>query len=137
MDINNSQNEISIKKTGLFALPMTLNAMMIDQELITYGEVKEEDDKMILKNCKRGAFGTVAASHGKKSPLYKLWDYPYKTLFPDLELQDKYVDRLTELFNKTGLKQISFDGLEGCSYTGQDDYAPARFVEQFYRGVGH
>lgn len=137
MDINDSQNEISIKKTGLFALPMTLNAMMIDQELITYGEVKEEDDKMILKNCKRGAFGTVAASHGKKSPLYKLWDYPYKTLFPDLELQDKYVDRLTELFNKTGLKQISFDGLEGCSYTGQDDYAPARFVEQFYRGVGH
>lgn len=136
-DLDDSQSEISIKKSALFDLPMTLNAMMIDKELITYGEVEENGDMMVLKNCKRGAFGTVAASHGKKSPLYKLWDYPYKTLFPDLELQDKYVERLAELFNKTGLKQISFDGLEGCSYTGQDDYAPARFVEQFYRGVGH
>lgn len=132
-----SQTTIGIKKSKLFALPMTLNAIMIDQELITYGEVKEEGDMLTLSNCKRGAFGTTATAHTQKTPLYKLWDYPYKTLFPDLELQDKYVERLIDMFNKTGLKQVSFDGLEGCMYTGQDDYAPARFVEQFYKGVKH
>lgn len=136
-DIDASQSEINIKKSALFKLPMTLNTLMIDKELITYSAVEENENGMTLKGCKRGAFGTTTAAHKMDTPLYKLWDYPYKTLFPDLELQDKYVDRLTEIFNKTGLRQISFDGLEGCMYTGQDDYAPARFVEQFYKGVNH
>ena len=85
---------------------MTLNGLMIDQELITYGEVKQEGETMLLTGCTRGAFGTTAATHTKETPLYKLWDYPYKTFFPDLELQDAYADRLIEIFNKTGLKQI-------------------------------
>ena len=78
-----------------------------------------------------------AAAHAKNVPLYKLWDYPYKTLFPDLELQGAFADRLVEIFNKTGLRQISFDGLEGCAYTGHEDYSTSRFVDQFYRGLDH
>ncbi|MEA5129433.1 MAG: hypothetical protein VB074_14735 [Proteiniphilum sp.] len=136
-DIDNIQTEITIKKTGLFALPMTLNAMQIKDELITYGTIEEKEDLMVLQNCTRGAFNTNAASHSKSDKLYKLWDYPYKTLFPDVELQDKMVDRLVELFNNTGLEQISFDGLEGCMYTGYDEYAMARFVSRFYEGLNH
>lgn len=136
-DIDDNQTEITIKKTDLFSLPMTLNAMQINDELITYGTVEERGDLMVLQNCMRGAFDTNPVSHSKNDTLYKLWDYPYKTLFPDVELQDKMVDRLVELFNNTGLEQISFDGLEGCMYTGHDEYAMARFVSRFYEGLDH
>lgn len=136
--IDDKQTEIRISRSTLFDTPLTLNGLMIDSELITYGTVEEDGtDGMLLKGCKRGAFGTTAAAHAQDTPLYKLWDYPYRTFFPDLELQDSYTARLIEMFNNTGLGQISFDGLEGCSYTGQDEYAPTRFVEQFYRGVRH
>ena len=64
-----------------------------------------------------------------------MWDYPYKTLFPDLKLQEEFSGRLADIFNKTGIKQISFDGLEGCMYTGHDYYATAKFVKEFYDQV--
>lgn len=131
-DLTREQTDITIKKTDLFAMPLTLNAMQIGKELICYGSAEDQGETFLLKDCKRGAFGTTAAAHTQKTPLYKLWDYPYKTLFPDLVLQDEYADRLAEVMNKTGLLQISFDGLEGCSYTGHDEYANSRFVYRFY-----
>ena len=136
-DLDKDQTEITIKKSSLFDRPMTLNAMQIDLELITYGSTEDKGETLLLKNCKRGAYGTTAAAHSQKTPLYKLWDYPYKTLFPDLVLQDKFSDRLAEIMNKTGLCQISFDGLEGCSYTGQDEYANNRFVYRWYNQLNH
>lgn len=136
-DLDKEQTAIKIKKSDLFSMPMSLNAMQIDKELITYGSMEDQGDTYLLKDCKRGAYGTTASAHAQKTPLYKLWDYPYKTLFPDLVLQDKFADRLAELMNKTGLRQISFDGLEGCSYTGQDEYANSRFVTRFYNQLNH
>lgn len=129
------QTEIVVRQSSLFAVPMTLNALQAEDELITFGHVEESDGKIILKDCKRGAFGTKAVSHDATVPLYKLWDYPYKTFFPDLELQDAFANRLSEIFNYTGLAQISFDGLEGCTYTGQGEYATSRFVSRFYQAL--
>ena len=132
-----SQTELRVRKSELFEVPLTLNTLQIGDELITYGTHEEEGDWLVLRNCVRGAFGTKAASHPAGEACYKLWDYPYRTLFPDLSLQDEMADRLGEIYNKTGLAQISFDGLEGCMYTGQDDYATARFVTRFYDQVNH
>lgn len=136
-DLDKEQTDIQIMKSDLFSMPMSLNAMQIEKELITYGSMEDQGDTYLLKDCKRGAYGTMASAHLQKAPLYKLWDYPYKTLFPDLVLQDKFADRLAEIMNKTGLRQISFDGLEGCSYTGQDEYANSRFVYRFYNQLDH
>lgn len=136
-DIDAQQKEITIKKSELFSIPMALNAMLIENELITYGTCEEQDETILLRNCTRGAFGTTPSVHPQEAPLYKLWDYPYKTFFPDIELQDKMADRLAEIFNTTGLRQISFDGLEGCMYTGQDDYATARFVTRLFDQLNH
>lgn len=131
-DLDKEQTEITIKRSDLFSAPLTLNTLQIGKELITYGSTEEKGEEIVLKKCTRGAFKTQAVAHSAKEPLYKLWDYPYKTLFPDLSLQDKFADRLAEICNKTGIRQISFDGLEGCSYTGHDTYATARFVSRFY-----
>lgn len=126
------QTEMEIQASDLFEMPLTLNAMQIDDELITFGKVEKIGDKLKLTGCTRGAFGTQASTHQQTTPLYKLWDYPYKTLFPDLSLQDEFAHRLADIFNKTGLKQISFDGLEGSMYTGHDYYATARFITEYY-----
>lgn len=131
------QTDIRIRKSELFAVPLTLNGLQIGKELISFGKVEEQGEYMLLKNCRRGAWGTTAAAHGQDEPLYKLWDYPYRTFFPDLELQDAYADRIAELLNKTGVCQISFDGLEGCGYTGHDDYAMSRFVNRIFTQVKH
>lgn len=130
-----NQQEITVQNSELFSLPLTLNTLQIEDELVTYGKAEKKGDQWILTNCVRGAFGTQKASHGVEKSVYKLWDYPYKTLFPDLTLQDEYAKRLTTIFNKTGVKQISFDGLEGCMYTGQDYYATGKFVADFYQGL--
>ncbi|WET67276.1 hypothetical protein [Sphingobacterium sp.] len=133
--LDDSQQQIIVENTELFSLPLTLNTLQIEDELITYGKAEKSGEQWVLTNCVRGAFGTHKASHGVEKVVYKLWDYPYKTLFPDLTLQDEYAKRLTDIFNKTGVKQISFDGLEGCMYTGQDYYATGKFVSDFYQGL--
>ncbi|WP_400261385.1 hypothetical protein ACFX5U_15880 [Sphingobacterium sp. SG20118] len=130
-----TQKDIEIQVSDLFEMPLSLNALQIDDELITFGKVEKLGDKMKLIGCTRGAFGTTATVHAQDKPLYKLWDYPYKTLFPDLVLQDEFATRLADIFNQTGLKQISFDGLEGSMYTGHDYYATARFITAYYQGL--
>lgn len=136
-DIDDVQTDICIETSHYFDTPLTLNALQCENELITFGTCEEDGGEFVLKNCTRGAFGTTATAHGKIAPLYKLWDYPYNTLFPDLELQDAFCDRLVEIFNTTGLAQISFDGLEGCDYTGHDEYAHTRFSLRCFEGWDH
>ncbi|GAB3346899.1 hypothetical protein GCM10027566_00300 [Arachidicoccus ginsenosidivorans] len=133
--LDSEQTSFEIATTGLFDVPLTLNALQIGDELITFGKAEKRGAVIELSGCTRGAFGTTRAVHQSTEPLYKLWDYPYRTLFSDLELQDSFSNRLADIFNHTGLKQISFDGLEGCTYTGQDDYATSRFVSGFYSAL--
>ena len=77
---------------------------------------------------------TKASDHSSKTPLYKLSDHVYKVFFRDLALQDTLADRIADLMNRIGLSQISFDRLEGCSYTGHDasthNFSP-RLTPQF------
>lgn len=136
-DITESQTDICILKSDLFEVPLSLNTLQIDDELIIYNKVEKEAQFFWLKDCKRGAFKTKASGHSSKAPLYKLSDHAYKVFFPDLVLQDTLADRIADLMNKTGLSQISFDGLEGCVYTGHDEYATSRFVTRCYTQFDH
>lgn len=131
------QTDIAIAKSNLFEVPMSINTLQIGDELIQYEKMEEMPTGMLLTGCKRGAWGTQAAAHNKKAPLYKLSDHAYRVLLPDLTLQDSVADRLAARMNNTGLCQISFDGLEGCSYTGHEEYAPSRFVTRCYNQWNH
>lgn len=131
------QTDIAIAKSNLFEVPMSINTLQISDELIQYEKMEETPTGMLLTRCKRGAWGTQAAAHNKKAPLYKLSDHAYRVLLPDLTLQDCVADRLAARMNNTGLCQISFDGLEGCSYTGHEEYAPSRFVTRCYNQWNH
>ncbi len=136
-DIDAASTEIRISAAEQFKHPLTLNTVQIDDELITYTDYSENENGAVLCGCTRGAYGTVPCEHKKDDTLYRLWDYPYRTLFPDIVLQDEFCKNLAAVFNESNLKQISFDGLEGCSYTGHDTYAPTRFVYKWWQNVDH
>lgn len=131
-DISADSTELLVEDTALYQIVTTLQTVKLEEELITYNQVEEGK----LTGCVRGAFGTKAAPHSKGTAVKMLCDYPYKVFFPNIQLQEKYTSRLVELFCSTGLGQISFDGLEGCNYSGEDLFAQNRFCNQCFSGWG-
>jgi len=109
----------------------SLHAVLTGTELIRYEKVSETEPWTLI-NCERGAFGTTASSHEKGTPISKLIDHPYKTLLTNNELSEEVSARLAELFNTAGLKQISFDGIEGNGSTGMGKYGELLFAKNWY-----
>jgi len=136
-DVGTEEDRIIVSEKEIFEEASHLSTIWIDDELIQYESASEEDGRITLNHCIRGAFGTVPACHKAGAAVKKLWDHGYKVFFPNIRLQDRYSDRLAELFNKAGLVQISFDGLEGCRYTGEDEYGVNRFCMRCWDGWDH
>ena len=132
-DVNGTQTDVWVNDLAGFEYAASLNCFRIEDELLRYSEYEiVSAGEVLLKDCTRGAFGTRVCSHPKGSSVYKLTDYPYNTLFPDIRLQDEFSDRIADLFNRTGVRQISFDGLEGCEWTGEGQYGINRFCMKCY-----
>ncbi|OXM13343.1 hypothetical protein [Paenibacillus herberti] len=123
---------IGIGEPLAFTAALFRRTAKIGDELIEYEAVSEAAPWTLL-GVKRGVNGTSAAAHEEGSAIARLWDHPYDVVFPGIELQDEYADRITDLMNGAQLKQISFDGLEGVYAAGQDDYGVVRFVEKQFR----
>jgi hypothetical protein len=113
-----------------------LKTVMIGSELVRYGRVSDEAPWMLL-DCQRGAFGTTAVAHQQGATVAKLMDHPYRVFLADYELQQEIAVRLAELFNRTGLNHLDFDGHEGCHASGQGDFAVEMFAKTFYDHVDH
>ncbi|MBX3257812.1 MAG: hypothetical protein KF862_27025 [Chitinophagaceae bacterium] len=108
-----------------------LKTVMLGSELIRYRDVSASAPWQLL-DCVRGAFGTKAQNHQQGDTIAKLMDHGYKVFLPNMELQDEMAANIARLFNQTGLKQISFDGLEGSWSTGMGQYATQLFVKKWY-----
>ncbi|MBS0029903.1 hypothetical protein ACTJJ0_20690 [Chitinophaga sp. 22321] len=109
----------------------TLKAITIGNEIIRYGSVSAAAPWKLL-DCQRGAFGTTAASHQQNDTVNKLADHAYKVFLTDYALQEEMSTTIANLFNETGLMQISFDGLEGCLSSGMGQYAKQLFTKNWY-----
>ena len=109
----------------------TLHTALIGKELIRYENVSESEPWLLL-GCERGTFGTAASSFRKGDTISKLADHAYMVFLTDNDLSAEVASRIANLYNKTGLKQISFDGLEGNSSTGMGKYGELLFVKKWY-----
>jgi len=132
-DVDDKITEIPIADQMPFMERQWLSTAIIDEELIQYGGISETEPYKLI-NCKRGAFGTKPSIHKTGTDIGKLSDHPYRIFFPNLDMQSELTSRLVELFTNTGLRQISFDGLEGCLATGYGFYAENLFVKQCFDG---
>jgi hypothetical protein len=109
----------------------TLKTVQIGGELVRYTSVSEQAPWRLL-GCRRGVYQTQPAEHPKDTPVAKLMDHAYKVFLTDAGLSREVAVRLADLFNQTGLMQISFDGLEGNWSTGMGQYGSALFTKAWY-----
>ncbi|MCD6347594.1 MAG: hypothetical protein J7L96_09270 [Bacteroidales bacterium] len=132
-DLPANETQIEITDPGFFNQMKnnTLHAVVVDNEIIRYRSVSESAP-WILLDCERGAFGTQEAKHTKGTIISKLMDHGYRTFLTNAELSKEVALRIADLFNQTGLRQISFDGLEGNWSTGMGQYGRQLFVKYWY-----
>ncbi|RAK03204.1 hypothetical protein LX87_01326 [Larkinella arboricola] len=108
-----------------------LKAVMVGKEIIRYRAVSESAPWTLL-DCTRGAFKTSPQPHQAGDTISKLMDHGYQVFLADYALQTEMASTLARLYNETGLRQISFDGLEGCWATGLGQYGLQLFVKTWY-----
>jgi len=135
-DLREADTEISIKDSSFYHRITTLQTVRIGDELIRFSGISNETPYKLL-NCKRGAFGTTAASHAKGDRIARLIDHPYKTFYPNMDLQNEMIDKLVDFFNETGVSHMDFDGHEGAYSTGYGDASKDYFALRFLEGVDH
>ncbi|MEA1875283.1 MAG: hypothetical protein U9N86_00320 [Bacteroidota bacterium] len=135
-DISIQDTEIHVESPDFFNQMKnnTLHAVVINDEIIRYREVSESDP-WILIDCERGAYGTEQKAHAKGSVIAKLMDHGYSTFLTNSELSKEVALQIADLYNQTGLKQISFDGLEGNWSTGMGQYGRQLFVKYWYEAL--
>ncbi len=111
-----------------------LRTAMAGSELIRYKDVSPAPPWRLL-GCERGAFGTRASPHAKGETIAKLADHAYKVFLADAALGREMAERIAALFNAAGLRQISFDGLEGNRSTGMGNYGEILFTKAWFDGL--
>jgi hypothetical protein len=114
----------------------TLHAVRIGDEILRYRDVTPAPPFTLL-DCQRGAYGTKVSAHPKGATAAMLLDYPYRTLFPNFELQQEMAGNLARFFNETGVSQLDFDGHECCYSSGQGDYGIEAFAEKVFTDTHH
>jgi len=134
--INESQTEIPVESATFFNQFRNnhLRTVVINDELIRYGAVSENEPWMLL-DCQRGAYGTTAIKHIKGIEIAKLADHAYKVFLSNPELTIEMSKTLAELYNYTGIRQISFDGLEGNRSTGMGNYGEILMTDTWYNNL--
>ena len=134
--LGESDTEIPIKDTAFYHKKTTLQTVRIGDELIRFSGISKEAPLRLL-NCQRAAFGTRASSHARGESIARLIDHPYKTFYPNMDLQNEMIDNLSDFFNETGVSHLDFDGHEGAYSTGYGDASKDYFALRFLEGVNH
>ncbi len=131
--VDERQTEIPLRSAEFFdpAVKDTLRAAAIGSEIVVYRSISETAPPR-LTGCERGAFGTKPSPHRKGETAAKLADHAYKVFLADAALGREMAERLARLFNETGLRQISFDGMEGNRATGMGNYGEILFAKTWF-----
>jgi len=111
-----------------------LKTIRIGEELIRYGSVSSTEPWRLM-DCQRGAFETMPSGHKQGTMVSKLADHAYKVFLTSAELGEEMAKNLAALYNETGIRQISFDGLEGNRSTGMGNYGEILFTNTWYENL--
>jgi hypothetical protein len=98
-EFDGDERDIAIRYTEVVEGVSSLNLILVENELISYGTVERAGDLLLLHRCTRGAYGTRATSHPVNAEAYKIWDSPERFVVPDETLRDSvkwYLDRRIE-----------------------------------------
>lgn len=132
-DIDVRQTEIPVESPAFFARydNNTLRTVVVGNELIQYRATSQTEPWGLL-DCRRGAFGTTASAHDAGAHVALLADHAYRVFLTNADLSQQVATNIAQLFNETGVRQISFDGIEGNQSTGMGNYGEALFTSTWY-----
>lgn len=126
--------------TGLnscFVNDMPCNLVRVDDEIIVYDSIIDDEGLVHLMGCRRGALGTTAAFHKSGSLGARLWTLDSATLMADAQLLSAIADRIVDMVNATGMQMILFDDMEDMDYLGHGGYGAQRWMERCVAGFDH
>lgn len=134
--IGPGDTEVAIQHPGFFNQfgNNHLRAAVVGDEILRYATVSEGPPWRLL-DVERGAFGTQPGAHAAGEEIGKLADHGYRVFLSNPDLSMEMARALGELFNQTGLRQISFDGLEGNRSTGMGNYGEILFTNSWYEAL--
>jgi hypothetical protein len=132
-DLDSGATEIILAETDYFTSldKCHMKTVQIGNELIRFGSISH-DEPWILFDCQRGAFGTQKQQHSANSTISLLADHAYKVFLSNSDLTLEIGENIARIFNETGIRQISFDGLEGCRSTGLGNYGEILLTSHWY-----
>ncbi len=132
--ISATDTDIYIGEALNYAVKQTLSLVRIGDELIRFD--KFDAERCCLTGCERGACGTAAEAHDAGSIITHMADHGYATLFPNHALQSDMAGNIGDFMARFGLRRLSFDGLEGCTYTGHGEMGTNTFVKTVFDHAG-
>lgn len=86
--ITEEEREFALRWTPFMEDPSTLNLLLVENEMISYGTLEPVRDVLLLHGCSRGVWGTQATPHRRAAEAYKIWDAPGRFVAPDAYLRD-------------------------------------------------
>lgn len=102
------QREFALLPSEVFSQASSLNLMLVDGEMLSYGTMEPARDVVLLYRCNRGLYGTAAAEHGASADAYKIWDAPGRFVAPDESLRDSVRWNLTQRIETSGLRFVRY-----------------------------
>ena len=129
LPLDATQTEFAVYHSGLFDKPAHLNALVIDDEMITYVSTEPIGNIHIFYGCTRGAFGTKKAAHDKNAFTFKLWDHTDFTFVPTPWVQDKMISKEAKKCAKSNEPVLIFNDLKSYAYNGLGDWAITRMLD--------
>ena len=130
-DVDASGGELAVADPEYFTKKTILNTVRIGDELIRFESVSVAAPWRLL-GCQRGALGTAASPHARGASVGRLLDHDYKVFLSDADLAREIARNIAEFCNRTGARQLSFDGLEGNWSTGYGQYGRTLFTQAWY-----
>lgn len=87
--------DIALRRNDLFKVPTTLNLLLVDDEVISFGTMEFTDDVVLLHRCTRGMYGTKRTAHAIDAKVFRIWDRPDPFVIPEGELRQSVQQQLS------------------------------------------
>lgn len=112
-DITAEDYDLALRRTDAIQGISSLNLILVENELISYGTIEVAGDLLLLHHCARGAYGTRKTPHTTQAETYKIWDSPKRYVAPDEYLIDSVRMNLSRRITATGISFVLQEGDPG------------------------
>ncbi|MFJ3709630.1 Ig domain-containing protein [Streptomyces sp. NPDC090053] len=108
--------------------------LRLGDEFVTFSSVSQVGSgEWQFTGVKRAQWGSVAASYAQGTNAVRISENQYGGARGDLPVVDEIATRLATACNTTGIRNISFDGLEEVAWSGWSGQGFAHMLNGFHR----